>query len=84
MVQLLSLNEYISCVYEKKNSMKINHYIPGTKIPIKSDDLFIKKIDKIKVILNFAWHISKEIKIYLRKLGYKGRIINIIEKKDFI
>ena len=64
--------------------MKINHYIPGTKIPIKSDDLFIKKIDKIKVILNFAWHISKEIKIYLRKLGYKGRIINIIEKRLYL
>ena len=30
LVQLLSLNEYISTVYEK-NSMKINHYIPGTK-----------------------------------------------------
>ena len=83
LVRLLSLDGYISSVYEKKHSMKINHYIPGTRIPIKSDEFLIKKIDKIKILLNFAWHISKEIKIYLKNLGYKGRIIDIIEKKDF-
>ena len=33
----------------KKSSMKIDHYIPGTRIPIKSDESLINKIDKIKI-----------------------------------
>ena len=64
--------------------MKIGNFAPNTKIPIKSDlDLF-KKILEIKVILNLAWHIPKEIKSYLRKNKFKGKIINIIDQKDFI
>ncbi|MDC3167038.1 methyltransferase domain-containing protein [Candidatus Pelagibacter sp.] len=84
LVRLLNLNKkIISSVYEKKGSMKIGNYVPGTKIPIKSDSELIKIIKSTKIIINFAWHISKEIKKYLRSRGYRGKIYNIIEKKDF-
>ena len=64
--------------------MKIGNFAPNTKIPIKSDLNLFKKISQIKVILNLAWHIPNEINSYLRKNKFKGRIINIIDQKDFI
>ena len=36
------------------------------------------------IMINLAWHISSEIKDYVRKkLKYKGRIIDLISKSDF-
>ena len=85
LIKLLNINEkVISEVYEKPDSKKIGHYLPGTSIPIKSDNKFLKNKNKIKIIINLAWHINKEIKTYLRKMGYKGKIIDILETKDFV
>lgn len=83
LVKLLDLDEtMISAVYEKPGSMKIDHYLPGTKIPIRSDDdLF--KTDVNEPILNLAWHISSEIKTYLNGHGYTGEIIDVLSKEDF-
>ena len=84
LIKLLSLDEkIISSVYEKTNSMKVGNYIPGTRIPIKPDKILFKNIKKEKIILNLAWHISSEIKKYLKNKGFKGKIIDILEKKDF-
>ena len=33
----------ISAVYEKPNSLKIDHFVPGTRIPIKSENEFFEK-----------------------------------------
>jgi SAM-dependent methyltransferase len=75
---LLGLDEnHIKCVYEKPGSLKIGYYVPGTRIPIVSDD----EMGDISIkngLLNNAWHISTEIETYLRKLGFNGEIINII------
>ncbi len=81
LIRLLNLNEnYISGVYEKSNSKKIGHYVPGTRIPILSDNLLFRKIKekKVDVILNLAWHLSKEIKNYLRVKNYKRKILDIL------
>jgi len=81
LIKLLDLNEnYISAVYEKPNSKKIGYYVPGTKIPILSDNLLFKKIKqkKISIIINLAWHLSKEIKNYLRSKKYKKIIFDIL------
>ena len=83
LVKLLELDEnMISAVYEKPGSMKIGHFLPGTKIPILSDDdLF--KTDLNEPILNLAWHISEEIKYYLQSKSYMGKIIDILQNEDF-
>jgi len=81
LIKLLNLNEkYISRVYEKPNSKKIGFYVPGTNIPIFSDNHLFKDIKrkKVKIIINLAWHLSKEIKNYLRNKKFKGKIINIL------
>ena len=65
--------------YEKPKSKKIGYYIPGTKIPILSTIYFLKnKAEKVSIIINLAWHLSKEIKNYLRSKKYKKTIFDIL------
>ncbi len=71
-------DQEVECVYEKPGSLKIGHYLPGTRIPIRSDDELFARMDQTKVLLNLAWHISAEIKAYLRKQGFRGEIVNIL------
>jgi hypothetical protein len=85
LIKLLNLNKNnIFASYEKPNSKKIGHYIPGTKIPILNDNKLRKKINKNIPIINLAWHIKDEIKKYLKIQKIHNRIVNIIDKKDFI
>lgn len=80
-IKLLDLDETtFSAVYEKPLSGKIGHYVPGTRIPILSDDTLPTNSDPI---INLAWHISSEINSYMRGKGYSGRIIDIIAADDF-
>ena len=85
LVKLLDLDSnIISTVFEKPGSLKIGHFLPGTRIPIKSDaDLFALN-DQSLPIINLAWHIPVEIHEYLNSNGYVGNIINIISSDDFI
>ena len=82
LISLLNLDENtIMAVYEKPGSIKIGNYIPGTKIPILSDNDM--KIENIECIINLAWHIAPEINSYLRGLGYSNELINIVDRFDF-
>lgn len=84
LVKLLNLNDnIISAVYEKPGSLKIGYYLPGTRIPIKSDDDLFALEDKTQPILNLAWHIPKEIHSYLSENKYTGPIADILSKEDF-
>lgn len=84
LVKMLDLDvDLIKATYEKPQSGKINHYIPGTRIPIFSDEGFNLSEEKIPLI-NFAWHISDEIRSYMRDRGYKGPIIDLISKEDMV
>lgn len=79
LIRLLGLDENsISAVYEKPGSMKIGNYLPGTRIPIKSDEELFKTLHEEKVILNLAWHIHGEIEKYLRLNGFKGKLLDIL------
>lgn len=84
-VKMLGLStDHISAVYEKPTSIKIGNYLPGTRIPIRSDDDFSLQEIGDGPVLNLAWHISDEIKAYLRKRGFNGPIIDIIAPEDFL
>lgn len=84
LVKLLGLNEnLISAVYEKPGSLKIGHYLPGTRIPICSDDDLFALPDQTLPLLNLAWHIPQEIRKYLAENGYSGKIIDILSADDF-
>ena len=83
LIKLLNINEkQIFAVYEKPGSQKIGNYVPGTRIPIKSDSE-LNDIDRGLPIINLSWHIADEISKYLSELNYKGKIINIIDSDSF-
>ena len=83
LIKLLGLDaDSIEVVYEKTGSMKVGYYVPGTRIPIKSDeDVSYELLDK--PIINLAWHINDEITNYLRGFDYLMEIIPILSKDDF-
>lgn len=85
LIKLLGLNdESIAAVYEKPGSMKIGHYLPGTRVPILSDDELFSLDDKAQPLLNLAWHIPQEIRGYLSQHGYNGPIVDIVSTGDFL
>lgn len=85
LINLLKIdNSVISEVFEKNSSLKVNKYVPGTNIKILKESLFIKKKLNKKILINLAWHISKEVRNYVvDRLKFKNKVIDIIENKDF-
>lgn len=84
LIKLLDLDSgMIEAVYEKPGSMKIGNYLPGTRIPIRSDDDFWSITNKPTILLNLAWHISAEIRAYLSNHSYTGQVIDIFDPSEF-
>lgn len=78
-IKMLNLDaNMIHAVYEKPQSGKIGHWVPGTRIPIVSDANLLIDCPEGAPILNLAWHIQTEIVDYMSKKGYQGKFINII------
>ena len=66
-----------------RDRLKIGYLLPGTNIPIKSDEELFKLENKSQPIVNLAWHISSEIHHYLKEKGFTGPIIDILSFDDF-
>jgi SAM-dependent methyltransferase len=78
LIKLLNLDETkISAVYEIKGSIKVDHYVPGTRIPIYPEAALFAEQDQTLPILNLAWHLPMEVRENLSKNGYKGDVIDI-------
>ena len=74
LINYVGLDEnIIDCVLEIEGSYKIGNYIPGKKIPILSE----KKLynDPPDFVILFSWHIASELKLNLKKKGFKGKFI---------
>lgn len=63
----------IDCVVEVKESYKIGHYVPGTRIPIVEEDALFK--NQPEYALLFSWHIADELMPKLKTKGFKGNFI---------
>jgi len=84
LIKLLELDdESIEAVFEKPGSMKIGHYLPGTRIPIKSDNDLFAMQDKPAILLNLSWHISDEIREYLGQNNFDGKVVDILSPEWF-
>lgn len=85
MIKVLGLNEsHLSAVYEIKGSIKVGHYVPGTRIPILPEAELFAEEDLCKPIINLAWHIPAEVRANLSAHGYSGRVIDINKFKGEI
>ncbi len=83
-VKLLGLDESIfEAIYEKPGSLKIGSYVPGTKIPILSDDELDLQNFNGGPLINMAWHIPNEIRTYLDEIGYRGPVEDILNQNYF-
>jgi hypothetical protein len=84
LVKLLGLSESdIAAVFEKPNSMKVGHFLPGTRIPILSEAEMAKLAPPPNTILNLAWHISAEIKSYMKNIDAGYECIDIFNPQDY-
>jgi hypothetical protein len=80
MIKMLDLNEsHISAVYEITGSIKVQNYVPGTRIPILPEAELYSLEDQGKPILNLAWHLPVEVRNNLEKNGYTGKVFDIKE-----
>jgi hypothetical protein len=84
LVKLLGLDtRTLDVVHEKPGSMKIGNYLPGTRIPIASDERLLALAPPPPVIVNLAWHISAEIRGYLARAGYAGEVVDLLDPREF-
>ena len=74
LINYVGLDEnIIDYVLEVEGSKKIGNYVPGTKIPILSEEKLFTNQPDFAILL--SWHISSELKSKLRKRGFKGKFI---------
>jgi len=85
LVKMLNLTEEeIGGVFEKPNSMKIGNYVPGTRIPILSEDLMLEVAPPPRKILNLAWHISNEIHSYVESINKGYKCVDIFSPAKYL
>ena len=86
LMRLLGLpDELWKAVYEKPGSKKIGYYVPGTHVPIVSDQMCpVSDATEHTPLVNLAWHIPSEIEARWRAKGFPGRIIQIVDNTDFL
>jgi SAM-dependent methyltransferase len=85
LIRMLDLHHrHILAVFEKEGSKKIGYYVPGTRIPIMSDEKYdFARSTTDTPLLNLAWHIPLEIEARWRSRGFKGHIIPAVSDGDF-
>ncbi len=66
-------HEILDGVLEIKGSAKLNHYIPGTTIPVLDETLLL--VEQPEYVLMLSWHIADELIPKLKAKGFKGKFI---------
>jgi hypothetical protein len=63
-------NDLLPYVVEQESSLKLNKFVPGTRIPVLSNECLEE--NKPDYLLVFAWHLKDEILFHLRRRSLKG------------
>mgnify|MGYP001419687837 CR=1 FL=1 len=66
-------HDLLPYIVEQRSSLKLDRYVPGTRIPVISNECL--ESNKPDYLLIFAWHLKDEIIAYLRNRGLKGKCI---------
>lgn len=67
------IKDLITCVCEVPGSEKIGQLMPGTQVPVVSEERLVDDQPPYAILL--AWHIAGDIVPKLRAAGYKGCFI---------
>lgn len=73
LIYYTGIAEYLTAVSEPPGSQKIGTKIPGTNIPVVSDEELVAAAPGHALLLN--WHIAPSVTRALRDLGYQGKFI---------
>ena len=65
--------DVVKCILEINGSQKINHYLPGTDIPILEESKLY--LDQPEYALILSWHIAEEIISNIKNKGFNGKFI---------
>ncbi len=68
----------IKYVCEIDGSLKLNKYMPGTNIPVVTEDVLFN--DQPECAVLFSWHLADELIPKLKAKGYKGDFIMPCER----
>lgn len=73
LINSLGLNsDLMPAVHEQPGSPKVGFRVPNTMNEVRSDaDLAAAPVGDLVI---WAWHIADEVLVYLRELGYRGRV----------
>ncbi len=72
----------LDCVAEQPTSLKLNYYIPGTKLKIVNDEQLLDS--NPDYILLLAWHLSQPIIDKWKKKGLKSKFIIPLPKVTIV
>ena len=64
------MKDYLQFIVEQPTSLKLNHFVPGTSLEIKSSNIILKNKPDIMVIL--AWHLFDVISDKWRRKGLRN------------
>ena len=74
--------KHLGYIAEQPTSLKLDYYVPGTKLKIVSDDILNE--DQPDYILLLAWHLSGPIINKWKKRGLKSKFIVPLPKVEII
>ena len=75
-------NSHLKYIAEQPTSLKLDQYVPGTKLKIINDDILMK--NEPDYILLLAWHLSGPIIKKWKKRGIKSSFIVPLPKIEII
>ena len=67
-------------IVEQPGSLKLDKYVPGTRIPIRNNICIEEEKPDYMVI--FAWHLTEEIIKHMRERGFTGKFIIPLPKVE--
>ena len=74
--------DILPIIVEQNSSLKLNKYVPGTRIKIISNECL--ESEKPEYLLIFAWHLKNEIIHYLKNRKIKCKCIFPLPKVEII
>lgn len=82
LVRFCGIEDFLTCICEVPGSEKIGSDLPGTSVPVVSEDQLFREQPPYALIL--SWHMADGIIKSLRDKGYQGKCIIPLPRPEII